>query len=61
MPTATSSRRFAEEKQTESIKTVLEKLYDKYNHREFIKPDPLQFVYHYSKPRDMEIAGLLAA
>jgi uncharacterized protein (TIGR02757 family) len=43
------------------IKNVLEKLYDRYNHREFIKPDPLQFVYHYSKPADMEIAGLLAA
>jgi len=43
------------------IKSVLEKLYDKYNHRECIKPDPLQFVYHYSKPADMEIAALLAA
>jgi uncharacterized protein (TIGR02757 family) len=43
------------------IKNVLEKLYDRYNHREFIKPDPLQFVYHYSNPQDMEIAGLLAA
>ena len=43
------------------IKNVLEKLYDRYNHREFIKPDPLQFVYHYSNPQDMEIAALLAA
>lgn len=43
------------------IKNVLEKLYDKYNHRKFIKPDPLQFVYHYSNPADMEIAALLAA
>jgi uncharacterized protein (TIGR02757 family) len=59
--TTTSSHRFVAEKQTESIKTVLEKLYCRYNHYEFIKPDPLQFVYHYSKPRDMEIAGFLAA
>jgi uncharacterized protein (TIGR02757 family) len=43
------------------IKNILEKLYDRYNHREFIKPDPLQFVYRYSKPADREIAGLLAA
>ena len=43
------------------IKNVLEKLYDKYNHRELIKPDPLQFVYHYSKPADKEIAAFLAA
>jgi uncharacterized protein (TIGR02757 family) len=59
--TTTSSHRFAAEQHTESIKTVLDKLYDKYNHREFIKPDPLQFLYHYSKPADMEIVGLLAA
>jgi uncharacterized protein (TIGR02757 family) len=43
------------------IKNVLEKLYDRYNHRQFIKTDPLQFVYHYSKPADMEVAALLAA
>jgi uncharacterized protein (TIGR02757 family) len=59
--TATSSRRFASMEQPESIKTVLEKLYRKYNHYEFIGPDPLQFVYRYSKREDMEIAGLLAA
>lgn len=43
------------------IKDVLERLYEKYNHRECIKPDPLQFVYRYEKPADMEVAGLLAA
>jgi uncharacterized protein (TIGR02757 family) len=47
--------------QPEKLKAVLDKLYDKYNRREFIKPDPLQFVYHYSNPADMEIAALLAA
>lgn len=59
--TTTNSHRFVAEKRTESVRNVLEKLYDKYNHRELIKPDPLQFVYHYSRPADMEIAGLLAA
>jgi len=43
------------------IKKVLENLYGKYNRRELIKPDPLQFIYRYSKPADMEIAGFLAA
>jgi len=36
-------------------------LYRRYNRRELIKPDPLQFVYRYSDPADMEIAGFLAA
>lgn len=43
------------------IKDILERLYRKYNHYELIKPDPLQFVYQYSEPADMEIAGFLAA
>ena len=48
-------------KQPEELRFVLDKLYDKYNHCEFIKPDPLQFVYHYSRRADMEIAALLSA
>ena len=43
------------------IKNILEKLYKKYNHYEFIKPDPLQFIYKYDNQADMEIAGFLAA
>jgi uncharacterized protein (TIGR02757 family) len=43
------------------LKSVLEGLYYKYNHRNFIKPDPLQFVYRYSNRADMEVAGFLAA
>ena len=42
------------------IKDVLERLYAKYNHRDFIKPDPLQFIYQYSNRLDMEVAGFLA-
>lgn len=45
----------------EKLKDVLEKLYQKYNRRELIKPDPLQFVYEYSNPSDMEIAGFLSS
>jgi len=44
-----------------AIRDVLERLYHKYNRRELIKPDPLQFVYKYSNRADMEIAGLLSA
>jgi len=43
------------------IENVLEKLYHKYSRPCFIEPDPLQFVYQYSKPQDMEIAAFLAA
>ena len=43
------------------IKDVLEKLYAKYNRRDVIKPDPMQFLYRYSNRADMEIAGFLAA
>jgi len=44
-----------------AIKNVLDKLYNKYNHRDLIKPDPLQFVYQYDKPSDREIVALLSA
>ncbi len=46
---------------TVQLKEILEGLYAKYNRREFIQPDPLQFVSRYSTSADMEIAGLLAA
>lgn len=48
-------------RRTAQIKNILDGLYAKYNHRERISPDPLQFVYRYSKPGDMEIAAFLAS
>ena len=42
-------------------KQLLEKLYEKYNHKGNIAPDPLQFVYKYKKPADKEIVALLSA
>lgn len=36
-------------------------MYDRYNRAGLIKPDPLQFVYRYSRPADMEIAGFIAS
>jgi uncharacterized protein (TIGR02757 family) len=59
--TTTSLHRVVAIKKLESIKAVLEELYDKYNHREFIKPDPLQFVYRYSGQQNREIVAFLAA
>jgi uncharacterized protein (TIGR02757 family) len=44
-----------------AIKNVLDKLYNKYNHYDFIKPDPLQFVYRYDKSSDREIIAFLSA
>ena len=43
------------------MKTALDGLYIRYNRRERVYPDPLQFVYRYSRPADMEIAGFLAS
>jgi len=43
------------------IRSILERLYRKYNRRGLIKPDPLQFVYNYTEPADQEIVGFLAA
>ena len=45
----------------EKLKTLFDRLYEKYNHRSLIKPDPLQFVYKYSNPTDREVVGFLAA
>ncbi len=39
----------------------MERLYARYNHRDLIKPDPLQFVYRYDNPSDMEVVAFLAA
>ncbi len=49
------------EAQPRQTKALLEQLYARYNHRAFVPPDPLQFVYRHSCPRDAEIAAFLAA
>ncbi len=36
-------------------------LYETYNHREFVHPDPLEFLYDYPDLRDREIVGLVAS
>ena len=36
-------------------------LYDAYNRREYVHPDPLEFLYDYDELRDREIVGLIAS
>ena len=39
----------------------LEALYGRYNHRCFVHPDPLEFLYRFENPTDREIIGLIAS
>ncbi len=39
----------------------LELLYDRYNRREYVHPDPLEFLYRYGDVRDREIVALIAS
>jgi len=39
----------------------IEELYEKYNNREFVHPDPLEFLYHYDDVKEREVAGLIAS
>lgn len=39
----------------------LEELYCRCNRREYIHPDPLEFLYAYDDPKDRELAGLIAS
>lgn len=43
------------------LKEELDKLYLKYNSRDFVHPDPLEFLYNYKDVADREIAGLVAS
>ena len=43
------------------IKAGLEALYDRYHHRSYVHPDPLELLYHYEDSRDREIAGMVAS
>lgn len=44
-----------------TLKQRLETLYGRYNRREFVHPDPLEFLYRYPDLRDREVAGMVAA
>jgi len=40
---------------------ALEGLYSRYNHRRFVPPDPLEFMYLYEDPLDREVVALVAS
>jgi uncharacterized protein (TIGR02757 family) len=42
-------------------KEKFEELYRQYNRREFVHPDPLEFLYHYEEIRDREIVAFIAS
>jgi uncharacterized protein (TIGR02757 family) len=44
-----------------SLKPSLEALYERLNRREFVHPDPIEFLYAYDDVLDREIAALVAA
>lgn len=46
---------------TEGLGALLENLYGTWNRREFVHPDPLEFLYGYDDTADREIVGLLAS
>ena len=43
------------------LRKKLDRLYARYNHRAFVDPDPLLFLYRYPGIQDREVAGLVAA
>ena len=40
---------------------ILDTIYRKYNRKELVSPDPLQFLYEYPRKEDREIAALIAS
>ncbi len=40
---------------------ALERLYERYNWKRYVNPDPLVFLYDYEDPRDREIVALIAS
>lgn len=42
-------------------KEKLDRLYEMYNRRRFVHPDPLEFLYDYPDPAERELVGLIAS
>jgi len=43
------------------MKEKLDRLYEQYNQRKYVHPDPLEFLYFFDDIRDREIVGLIAS
>lgn len=46
---------------TVCLGTAFDQLYDRYNRRQFVHPDPLEFLYCYDLAEEREIVGLVAS
>ena len=44
-----------------SLKNKLDRIYQTYNRKAYLHPDPLEFLHNYENPADREIVGLVAA
>jgi len=42
-------------------KNKLEFIYKKFNHKKFIHPDPLEFLFNYTDKKDIELVGLISS
>ncbi|BCR21130.1 TIGR02757 family protein [Borrelia miyamotoi] len=49
------------QKDKHTILEVLELIYNKYNKRDFVHPDPLEFLYKYTTKEDIELVGLISS
>ncbi|WKC58079.1 TIGR02757 family protein [Borrelia sp. P9F1] len=45
----------------DTIFDILESIYKQYNKREFVHPDPLEFLYSYTEKDDIELVGLIGS
>jgi uncharacterized protein (TIGR02757 family) len=43
------------------LRNIFEQLYEKYNRREYVSPDPLQFLYDFDDFQNIEIVGLISS
>ena len=43
------------------LKKKIDNLYNQYNRRRYVHPDPLEFLYSYKDLRDREVVGLIAS
>jgi uncharacterized protein (TIGR02757 family) len=46
---------------SQHYRSLFEELYRRFNRKEFIHPDPVEFVHRYEDPRDREVVGLVAS
>lgn len=45
----------------QNLRSFLEAFYERFNRKEFVHPDPLEFLYHYPDVGDREVVGIVAS